>query len=259
MQVLTNLLGNAIKFTPTGHVALSVSLAEETTPQCALLRFIVQDTGIGISKNRHQQIFEPFTQVGTSAHVKYGGTGLGLSICKNLVELMGGTIRVESEEGHGSTFSFTASFEIVREKAMLSPPPFVSRTDHQAKPLNILLVEDNIVNRTLAVKLLSDRGNTVMTAEDGKEGLEKLKAANFDLVLMDVRMPVMDGVEATQRIRQGEAGDPKIPIVALTAYAQTGDREKLLNAGMDDYLAKPLNFEELDLVLARVMRKKETI
>jgi PAS domain S-box-containing protein len=252
MQVITNLVGNAIKFTEQGSVLISVSLAEEIKPSSTCLRFTVKDNGIGIQKNRLPRLFEPFTQLGTSAHVKYGGTGLGLSISKTLVEMMDGTIGVESEEGQGSTFFFTACFGHIQNGVIptaLSP----TRNEVQTRPLKILLVEDNMVNRILVVELLKAKGHPVVEAMQGEEALEKLRMEKFDLVLMDVRMPVMDGMEATRRIRNGEAGDPAVPIVALTSYALKGDRERFLAAGMDDYLAKPIDFDELDRVLAFAM------
>jgi len=253
MQVLMNLVGNAIKFTQQGKIMVSVSLAEEATDLFTPLRFTIQDNGIGIPKDSQEKIFEPFSQVGNSAHTKYGGTGLGLPISKNLVEMMGGTIRLESDEGYGSTFSFVVPFGVAQTIAKSSPPLLDIQPDRQRTPLNILLVEDNKVNRMWAVEIIQMWGNTVVEAENGQEALEKLRTEKIDFVLMDVCMPVMDGVEATRRIRNGEAGDPAIPIIAMTAYALKGDRDKLLNTGMNDYISKPVDIEELDRVLERVI------
>ncbi|MBF0481248.1 MAG: PocR ligand-binding domain-containing protein [Desulfovibrionaceae bacterium] len=257
MQVLTNLAANAIKYTDRGKILISVALAEELDGASIRLRFAIKDSGIGIPRDRLSHIFEPFSQIGRSAHVKYGGTGLGLSICKNLVELMGGTIWAESEEGKGSTFFFTGRFELMDETATsgASPEP---RPERGLRPLRVLLVEDNLVNRILAQELLRERGHEVIEAHDGKQALEILARTAIDLVLMDVMMPVMDGLEATRRIRNGEAGDPKVPIIALTAYALKGDREQFLAAGMDEYLAKPFNCDDFLDVVSRIGAAKRS-
>ena len=254
-QVLTNLVGNAVKFSHRGRVLISVALAGEDDNRVSL-RFTVRDEGIGIPPDKLERIFEPFTQVGTSAHATYGGTGLGLAISKNLVEIMGGEIWAQSEEGRGSTFFCTARFGLVREAAWPRPAP--GRHRHNlGEPLNILVVEDNPVNRIMVTDYLRNLlGHVVAEAGDGREALGKLAGENFDLVLMDVRMPVMDGVEATRRIRNGEAGDPAIPIIALTAYALKGEQQRLLATGMDDYLAKPLDLDALGRALHTVMERR---
>ncbi len=167
--------------------------------------------------------------------------------------MMDGRIWVTSQAGRGSTFHFTARFATGRREpaqAQEARPP----QPPQERGLRVLLVEDNLVNRILATELLQKRGHETRTADNGQEALELLRRESFDLVLMDVRMPVMDGLEATRRIRNGEAGDPRVPIVALTAHALTGDQERLLAAGMSDYLAKPFNLEDLDRVLARTVQ-----
>lgn len=169
--------------------------------------------------------------------------------------MMGGTIRLESDEGYGSTFSFVIPFGVAQAIAKSSPPLLDIQPDRQRTPLKILLVEDNKVNRMWAVEIIRMWGNTVVEAEYCQEALEKLRTEKIDFVLMDVCVPVMDGVEATRRIWNGEAGDPAIPLIAMTAYALKGDRDKLLNTGMNDYIAKPVDIEELDRVLERVMRK----
>lgn len=260
-QVLTNVVGNAIKFTERGRIAVRVDRAEpEDQADGGLVRllFRVRDTGIGIPADKHEKIFESFSQVGTSAHLKYGGTGLGLAISKQLVGMMGGRIWVESNLGKGSTFYFTVRLSRTAVPATGAP----SRTlEHQApeagEPLSILLVEDNLINQILAQSLLEQRGHEVVVASNGREALEKLKGRHFDCVFMDVRMPEMSGEKATGIIRSGavEGVDPGIPIIALTAYALAGDRERLLAAGMDDYLAKPIDMQELSRVLLSVARK----
>jgi two-component system CheB/CheR fusion protein len=253
-QVLTNLVGNAIKFTEKGRVRLSVEPAPEAGPaQTVRFLFRVRDDGIGIPAQRLDEIFEPFSQVVKSGPAAGGGTGLGLSISKSLVGMMAGRIWVESTPGKGSTFGFTAQFALDSENEGCGPvahPPLPGIRSGLA----ILLAEDEPINRRVAVELLQLRGHTVATAQTGGEVLAKLREAPFDLVLMDVRMPHMDGMEAVRAIRRGEAGADKagIPVVALTAYALKNDRERFLAAGMDDYLAKPLDLDELDRILERI-------
>jgi CheY-like chemotaxis protein len=215
------------------------------------LLFTVKDDGIGIAEDRLGEVFEAFSQVGQSSHAKYGGTGLGLSISRSLVEMMNGRIWVDSEVGRGSTFSFTAEFRLARGGTEETPPSAPQRAPREGRRLSILLAEDNGVNRLLAVSLLEIRGHTVTAVENGQEALAALAREVFDAVLMDVRMPDMDGEEATRRIRNGEVPglDPGIPIIALTAHALKGDRERFLAAGMDDYAAKPLGVDELDRIL----------
>ena len=249
-QVLTNVVGNAIKFTPTGSVIIRVGLAETTPPRRHRLLFVVRDEGIGIPQDMFQSIFKDFEQISSSAHIKYGGTGLGLSISKSLVEMMGGTIWVESELDKGSTFSFVVEFDEFGEKGAVAEASPPQRQD-VVVPLKILLVEDNEINSLFANHLLQAWGHAVEIAEDGQQALEKLRIKRYDLVLMDALMPVMNGEQATKMIRSAQAGDPDIPIVALTAFAMTGDREKFLAAGMNDYIAKPVDVDELKKVIAR--------
>jgi two-component system CheB/CheR fusion protein len=251
-QILNNLIGNAIKFTGHGRVDIDMAVTgRDEAERRAWVRYTVRDTGIGIPADKLGAIFESFAQVGGSAHAKYGGTGLGLSIARELVERMGGSIRVESEVGKGSTFSVTLPFELAEARPEQAPAGR-DRPPGTGRKLRILLAEDNQVNRMLATELLRGQGHTVETAEDGREALARLAAQRFDLVLMDVRMPGLDGIEATEAIRRGEAGDPAIPIIALTAHALKGDRERFLAAGMSDYVSKPINLEELNTVMARV-------
>jgi PAS domain S-box-containing protein len=254
-QILTNLLGNAVKFTKRGTVALSVKCADESVAYMGKTRilFTVQDTGIGIPANQLDSIFESFSQGHTSAHPEFGGTGLGLAISKSLVEMMEGNIRVESELGKGSTFSFTAVFRLPEQRALAEI--MVHPAERPSRKIHILLAEDDWTNRILVVELLEEQGHQVDVAGNGHEVLEKLREGTYDLVLMDVRMPGMNGEEATKRIRAGGAGEDRkdIPVVALTAFAITGDKERFLAAGMDDYLSKPVDIEELNRVLARVI------
>ncbi len=250
-QTLFNLIGNAIKFTAKGGVYLTVdAFPDEVRGDVASLRFAVRDTGIGIARDKQQLIFEAFRQADGSTTRKYGGTGLGLAICSRLVEMMGGTIHVESEIGRGSTFYFTARFGVaagagakptcsVSLKNMLE----ASLSDSAAHPqLRILLAEDNPVNQRLAMRLLERRGHQVDLASSGREAIDWLEREHFDLILMDLQMPDMDGLEATAMIREREKQrGGRTPIVALTAYTMKGDRERCLEAGMDNYINKPID------------------
>ncbi|EMG35804.1 PAS domain S-box [Desulfocurvibacter africanus PCS] len=257
-QIFVNLIGNAVKYTDAGQVSVRVGVedgrgAQDTggrdIPMPICLLASVKDTGGGIPKDKLGSIFEPFDTGARSA--KHDGTGLGLAITKRLVELMGGRITAQSELGRGSTFTFSAALEPASEAAAGEGSGHATvRPD--ARTLRVLLAEDNEINRFLAVELLKGLGHEVTTVQDGRQALEVLAKERFDLVLMDVQMPQMHGDEVTRRIRAGEAGDPNVPIVALTAYALKGDRERFLAAGMDDYLAKPIDMEELGRVLARI-------
>nr|WP_279343242.1 ATP-binding protein [Fundidesulfovibrio terrae] len=252
-QILTNLAGNAIKFTSQGQVGISVELEETPSPESVRLLFSVSDTGIGIPADMQENIFASFTQVGSSSHRQYGGTGLGLAISKSLVEMMGGTIRVESEEGTGSTFSFDITLELAlgHERPVPVQQPAAPTAPGN---LRVLVAEDDPISQRLIAELLKQRGCRVEVAGNGLEAVEKLAGADFDLVLMDVNMPDMDGRTAVAAIRRGEAGKDKsgIKVVALTAHALKGDRESLLAAGMDDYLSKPIDMDEMERVLTGV-------
>ncbi len=256
-QILVNLVGNAIKYTLSGAVSVFVGVAgeEASGPGLVRLRFRVVDTGIGIPRDKQESIFESFTQLRSSAHPDFGGTGLGLTISRELVHMMGGEISVESEPNKGSTFSFTVELRLDCREALATKKVDLNVTGPTPR-LKILLAEDNEINRIVAVALLESRGHTVKSVETGKEAMKALSEEAFDLVLMDVRMPEMDGIEATRRIRAGEAGDSNVPIVALTAYALGGDHERLLAAGMDAYLAKPIDMEALDRALSDVISGK---
>ncbi|TMA67175.1 MAG: response regulator [Deltaproteobacteria bacterium] len=250
-QVIEKLVDNAIKFTAQGGVAVRVDA--EVAADEVLLHCSVADTGIGIPREQQETIFEPFVQGDGSATRRYGGTGLGLAIASDVVQLMGGNIWVESEAGRGSTFHFTA--RLAQEP--LSPPA----PDRRPAPLrggagglHVLLAEDNAVNRKVAVRLLEKRGHTVVAVEDGRQALRALDGERFDIALMDVQMPEMDGFEATAAVRARERVEGgHLPIVALTAYAMKGDRERCLEAGMDAYVAKPVNADELFATLERLV------
>jgi CheY-like chemotaxis protein/HPt (histidine-containing phosphotransfer) domain-containing protein len=208
------------------------------------LEFAVRDTGIGIPPSGAARLFQPFAQADPSMTRRFGGTGLGLSICKSLVEMMGGRIWVESEVGKGSTFYFTVRLPLATEPPAGYDAPVVTPTTVCAQ-LRILLVEDNPANQKLATYILQDRGRLVEIAGDGQEAIYLTEQNRYDVILMDVQMPGMNGLEATAAIRKREDGSSRVPIVAMTAHAMRGDREHCLAAGMDGYLSKPINAQEM--------------
>jgi CheY-like chemotaxis protein len=253
-QVLNNLVGNAIKFTRHGEVAVFVKTVSKNVGGVCL-QFSIRDTGIGVPEEKLDLIFAPFEQADRSTTRKYGGTGLGLTICSRLVQLMGGKIWAESKLGYGSTFHFTACFD-----AHLAPLPQSAspRLDHGNAPpkstLQILVAEDNPVNQRLAVALLEQMGHHASVAENGHKVLQALEKGVFDVVLMDVQMPEMDGLETTVAIREREKrSGAHIPIIAMTAQAMLTDREQCLSAGMDGYISKPISRAELAKVLEAVL------
>ncbi len=251
-QVLINLVGNAIKFTPQGEVRLAIEPIAPGGGRTAV-RFTVRDTGIGMSPEIRERLFAPFTQADPSTSRQYGGTGLGLAICQQIVGLMGGRIEVESEPGTGSTFTFTALFEPAAEPHREEQPPPVPAPRETHRPrgsFRILLAEDNPVNQLVTVQQLKQLGYRVDAVDNGRQALEALDRAPYDLVLMDCQMPELDGYQATHRIRLRESAGERLPVVAITAHAMKGDREKCIAAGMDDYIAKPYRKETLDAVLA---------
>jgi len=281
-QILINLVGNAVKFTQKGEISIEVHVAEDLDNRVKL-RFSVRDTGIGIPGDKRKSIFESFTQADSSTTRKYGGTGLGTTISKHLAELMGGEIGVESEVGVGSCFWFTAVFlkqtvEAVPKIQKNEDPTFSSGpSEKQQEPLKILLVEDYPTNQQVAVSHLKSVGHHVDSAANGLAALELYRKNHYDLILMDVQMPVMDGYEATRQIRKLESqerpidfvhhtsdshespsgGDRKpfkiqrVPIIAMTAHAVEGYKEECLKAGMDDYLAKPLKWQHFLAVVEK--------
>jgi signal transduction histidine kinase/ActR/RegA family two-component response regulator len=244
-QILMNLVGNAIKFTEHGEVFLTVEIAEDGDDGSLMLHFVVTDTGIGIPPEKQQIIFDSFAQADGSMTRRYGGTGLGLTISSQLVGMMGGRIWVDSHVGKGSSFHFTVRLGRVQQRS--DQTKRVERVVHRAsQPLRILLAEDNEVNRQVAVEFLKMRGHSVEVAHDGAEALEAYHRERFDVILMDIQMPKMDGFQATAAIRQREktTGD-HIPIIAMTGYAMKGDRQRCLDGGMDAYICKPIRSQEL--------------
>jgi signal transduction histidine kinase/CheY-like chemotaxis protein len=257
-QVLMNLIGNAMKFTEAGHVSLQVTLDACDSPETASLRFTVKDTGIGIAHEHQTRIFEPFRQADGSTTRRYGGTGLGLSISMRIVNRMGGRLWVESEAGKGSTFAFTAPFGI-RSTALSAAPAGSSTSvagavaDAGEGILRVLLAEDNGVNQALAAGLLRRDGHVVTIVDNGVAAVAAAATGMFDVVLMDVQMPEMSGLDATAGIRAHElTTGAHLPIIAMTAHAMEGDRNRCLAAGMDDYLAKPIGRDALRRAVARV-------
>lgn len=244
MQVLNNLLSNAIKFTNQGEVNVKVQVTE-AIEDFVKIKFSVSDTGVGISKEGKAKLFKSFSQVDGSFTRKTGGTGLGLVISKELVELMGGNLQLESTEGKGSTFYFSLSLQKgVKESHKVENTVIKSELISE-KTLNILVAEDDKVNQLVISRLLEDHHHQVELANNGVEAVQKFKSKHYDLILMDIQMPEMDGIEATKKIRESEIGQNHIPIIALTAYALSGDRERLLNYSIDNYLPKPINTIEL--------------
>jgi CheY-like chemotaxis protein/nitrogen-specific signal transduction histidine kinase/HPt (histidine-containing phosphotransfer) domain-containing protein len=260
-QILTNLIGNAIKFTTHGEVSVHVTRLPAPSAECqaeeteVLLQFDVRDTGMGISPADQERIFAPFTQADPSLTRQFSGTGLGLAIASSLVHLMGGKIWVESELDRGSTFHFTARFQAVACTAENAVQDESAADDdaawsevglRTARPLRVLLAEDTIANQRLVLAILGDRGHVVHVATNGREAIMLVEQQDFDLVLMDVQMPLVDGFQTTAAIR--ELPDPakaNVPIVAMTAHAMAGDEQRCLAAGMDAYLTKPITSRKL--------------
>jgi PAS domain S-box-containing protein len=242
-QVLSNLVGNGVKFTSQGEVVISVEV-EECYDRKVRLKFIVSDTGIGIPDDKLDKLFRRFSQVDESNNREYGGTGLGLAISKKLIELMDGEVGVKSEEGVGSSFYFTAVFGLKEKTEKIVK----NNNKHQGyvkseylKLKNILLAEDDLVSRNMMSIILKNEGLQVITAQNGEEAIYAFEKGKFDLVFMDINMPVLDGYSATAQIRLVEKNRSNhVPIIAMTAYALKGDRERCLEAGMDDYLTKPI-------------------
>jgi len=252
-QVLLNLAGNAVKFTDEGRVAIAVTIVSATRDRVRL-QCSVADTGIGIPVDQIPLVFEKFTQLEAAAARRSNGTGLGLSICRKLIDLMGGTIQVSSQPGRGSRFWFDIEVPSVSQEQRMAPPvaPQASADVSRARGARVLLVEDNPVNRQFALAVLKSVGAVVAVAVDGSEAVRMASEAEHDLILMDCQMPVMDGYEATRRIR---AAGNTTPVIALTANAMEGDRDRCAAAGMDDYLAKPIRPDTLRAAVAAKARR----
>ncbi len=248
-QIIINLCSNAIKFTSSGEVYVRIYVAKKDGDNITLA-VSVKDTGIGMSKKEQARIFESFAQADGSTTRKFGGTGLGLAISKSLTQLLGGEIWVESEPGKGSTFNFTIQTKAGLESELEEENQSNSQAGFSLPSLNILLAEDNEINQEIALELLKSMGANVTLAQNGEEAVKLFKENDFDLILMDIQMPILDGLSATKRIRNGmHPQAKKIPIVAMTAHAMTGDKEKSLEAGMNDHITKPIDINELYNVL----------
>ena len=252
-QVLDNLISNAIKFTQRGSISIGVKLIEVLNDEVAI-RFSVSDTGIGIDLKDRGSLFQSFSQIEEPFTKNYGGTGLGLAISKKLVEMMGGEIGVESQKKQGSTFYFDLKFKIgyyVEEKENELP-----EITKPIRRLRILLVEDDLINQKVIFKMLNEKGHSVDTANDGLEAVALYEQDKYDVILMDIQMPKMNGVQAMHKIRKKETLGKHTPIIALTAYALNGDRERFLSLGMDDYITKPIQMNELFYTLDKITNTK---
>jgi PAS domain S-box-containing protein len=277
-QVLLNLATNAVKFTESGQVEICVSMVAETATAVTIF-FQVRDTGIGIAPDQFHRLFQSFSQVDGSASRKFGGTGLGLAISKNLVTMMGGKIGVEANRDGGATFWFDAVFAKQQASGAVTPSPNPSSRQSAAQTndgdIRILLAEDNFINQTLALHVLKNLGYSVVAVDNGRQAVQEWQHQAFDVILMDIQMPEMDGFEATRIIRDGETlpfdaarhmqnpspvDHPRrqhIPIIALTAHAMAGDQAKCLAAGMDDYITKPIIPEILSAKISHWLGKKQ--
>jgi signal transduction histidine kinase/ActR/RegA family two-component response regulator/HPt (histidine-containing phosphotransfer) domain-containing protein len=261
-QVLLNLIGNAIKFTDQGQILVQVEL-ESLDASGAVIHYSVVDSGIGVPQDKQEEIFLPFHQADGSTTRRFGGTGLGLAISSTLAHLMGGRIWLESVPHEGSAFHFTARFGLFDPVQVIGRPGLeqpatlplygsLMPIERQARRLNVLLAEDNVVNQRLATSILERRGHRVTTVHNGREAVTAIGGGAFDVVLMDVQMPVMGGLEATTVIRSREHATSRLPVIAMTAHAMKGDRERCIAAGMDEYLTKPVNAQQLCAMVERV-------
>lgn len=254
-QVLINLVGNAVKFTDNGGVLISAHLKPQNNAQSIVIEFSVQDTGHGIPEDQQAKLFQPFSQIGTATNRRYGGTGLGLSICKKIIELMGGSIRVESNSNRGATFAFTLTLnaadypEIPAAEQLLPAVPSVPSSLYG--PLRILVAEDNATNQKVLLTILSKRGYQADLVENGAAAVEATNRKSYDLVFMDVNMPIMDGLEATRRIRQQHRHKPTPIVVAVTAFARKEEQLLCMESGMQDFVSKPLRITDIEAQLEK--------
>ncbi|WP_232787873.1 ATP-binding protein [Paraglaciecola sp. MB-3u-78] len=253
IQVMNNLLSNAIKFTESGSILVQYNLNTHDDHLC--LSVVVTDTGIGVSDASLPYLFDSFSQADMSTTRNFGGTGLGLAITKQLCELMGGVITVQSKSGEGSVFQFSVLLAIPDPAITQQEKPRASTSSINFSNLRVLLVEDNFINQEVMIAILKGLEIKVDVADDGIVALTMLthsQLPTYDLILMDCQMPNLDGYEATRRIRAGDAGElySKIPIIALTANTMNSEREKCLDAGMNEYLTKPINTDVLKSILA---------
>lgn len=257
-QILLNLTSNAIKFTEKGGVKISLKLLEEQEDRISIL-FNVRDTGIGIPVSKQESVFDFFEQVNSDTSRRYAGTGLGLSIVKRLVELQGGEVALDSVLGQGSDFHFTLYFMKVSEPIKSEVMKTGSRQQYpitqNGKGVKILIVEDNPINQLLVIKVLENQGYDITVAGNGRIALEEFDKQSFDVILMDLQMPELDGYETTRIIRKMSGEKGEIPIVAMTAHTIKGELEKCVSIGMNDYISKPFNASELYQKIETIMEK----
>jgi len=255
-QILNNLLSNAIKFTDLGSIILKLKILKVNSNNISL-QFSVKDTGIGIEEKDMNKLFKTFSQVDGSYTRKHGGTGLGLVISKQLIEMMGGEIQVISEKGIGSTFSFSLDFEIILDDLKSNVTASIAKKFKTKRDAHILLVEDDKINQKVISQMLIEMGYSLDIAENGYNALEMIDKEEYDICLMDIQMPCMNGAQTTFHIREKEKLNGKhIPILALTAYALSGDREKFINLGMDGYISKPIQMGKLFELIEAFLNQK---
>ena len=261
LQVMLNLVGNGLKFTRQGVVLVRVGMQRSLAENRVELLFEVLDTGVGIESEKQESIFEAFVQADSSHSRQFGGTGLGLSISRNFVHLMGGEIHFDSEPGNGSRFYFSLPFSLTGKKT----PGSGTEVDQPEQPVmssckgKILLAEDEYINTTLAIAVLEQVGFEVVSVTNGREAVAQWQNTLFDCILMDIQMPEMDGFAAVRKIRELEKGSGRhIPIIAMTAHAGKDDRETCLQAGMDDYIAKPFNAAQLITIMSRHIKDHDS-
>lgn len=259
LQIIVNLVNNAIKFTNSGTVTVTIAPYRKSRRQTHYIRFSISDTGIGIAREKQQQIFESFRQADSSITRQYGGTGLGLAISCQLAELMGSRIEMSSEKDRGSTFWLDCALpaEPPLEQHLPSVVPIDTAswsTPEDLKHYRVLLAEDDRINQTVVTALLDQLGLSVTVVSNGREAVDEMVANHYHLVLMDLQMPEIDGFEATRQIRLLEGAQGKTPIIALTAHAMEKDRQKCRQAGMNDFLSKPIDSDRLNLVLGTYLK-----
>jgi CheY-like chemotaxis protein len=261
-QVLTNLIGNAIKFTEDGKISVISKFSPTEQESTVRLEIAVTDTGIGFDATRTDALFSPFTQADGSITRSYGGTGLGLAITRSLMQLMGGDISASSQQGQGACFTITFPVKCVAlpdlQTAVVVPVSGDSEAQPNMQSLSVLLVEDHEINRKLAQIMLQRMGHTFVLANDGQQALDCLEREQFDVVLLDVMMPVMDGLTALRIWREREAQRqlPRTPVLMVTAHAMTGDRERFIATGADGYVSKPMSEASLRKEINRTCARK---
>ena len=247
-QILFNLLGNAVKFTDVGYVELNCKMVSGPDDQMQYISFSVRDTGIGVPAEKQDVIFDRFTQATSDTERLYGGTGLGLNIAKSIVDMHGSKLTMESLPGKGTMFQFILSFKKIEDTFTVEDDNLLSENNtlsSPAAPVKVLLAEDNLINAMLAKKVLENRDFTVTHVTNGALALEAVQQQHFDVVLMDIQMPVMDGIMATKSIRKLPGAVAKIPIVAMTAHSLSGEMQNCYNAGVTGYVSKPFKPENL--------------